>query len=74
MRLTSKGQITIPRRIREILGLTPETEVDFVEDNGRFYIVKTEAPRPTQKVKRLRGIATTQLTTDEIMNLTRERS
>lgn len=74
MRLTSKGQVTIPRRIREILGLTPETEVDFVEENGRFYIVKTEVPQRTQKVKKLRGIATARLTTDEIMNLTRERS
>ncbi|MGF1515783.1 MAG: AbrB/MazE/SpoVT family DNA-binding domain-containing protein [Elainellaceae cyanobacterium] len=72
MRITTKGQVTIPQRIRETLGITPETEIDFVEDNGRFYIVKTETPKPTSKFKKLRGIATAKLSTDEIMSLTRE--
>ena len=58
MRITTKGQVTIPRRIREILDITPETEVDFIKDNGRVYIVKTDQPQPTQKFKKLRGIAT----------------
>ena len=46
MRVTTKGQVTIPRRIREILGIAPETDIDFQEENGRFYIVKTSKNKP----------------------------
>lgn len=73
MRVTTKGQVTIPRKVREVLGITPETEIDFIEDNGRFYIVKTNEPKATRKFKKLRGIATAKLSTDEIMSLTRDR-
>ena len=72
MRITTKGQVTIPRKIRESLGITPNTEIDFIEEDGKVYIVKTDTPKPTQKVKKLRGIATAKLSTDEIMQLTRE--
>ena len=75
MRVTTKGQVNIPRNIREFLGITPETEIDFKEDNGKFYIVKTGKPsRMTGKFNKLRGIATAKLSTDEIMNLTRNPS
>lgn len=74
MRVTTKGQVTIPRSVREVLGITPETEVEFVEDNGRFYIVKTDHPNVSGKFKKLRGIATAGMSTDEIMELTREPS
>ena len=40
MRVTTKGQVTIPQHIREKLGITPATEVDFVEENGRVFLVK----------------------------------
>ena len=73
MRVTTKGQVTIPRNVREILGITPETEIAFVEDNGRFYIVKTNATKANKNLEKLRGIATVKLSTDEIMDLTRER-
>lgn len=72
MRVTTKGQVTIPRSVREILGITPETEIDFKEDSGRFYIIKTNEPSVTGKFNKLRGIATAKMTTDEIMSLTRE--
>ena len=72
MRVTTKGQVTIPRNIRESLGITPETEIDFIEDNGKFYIVKTDEPKGMGKFRNLRGIATAKMSTDEIMNLTRE--
>ena len=72
MRVTTKGQVTIPRNIREVLGITPETEIDFKEDNGKFYIVKTNKPSRTGNFKKLRGIATARMSTDEIMSLTRE--
>ena len=72
MRVTTKGQVTIPRKVREVLGITPETEIDFKEQNGKFYIVKTNTPKKTGNFKKLRGIATAQMSTDEIMSLTRE--
>ncbi len=71
--VTQKGQVTIPRNVREILGIVPETEVEFQEDNGRFYIVKESKDKPTTKFTKLRGIATAKMSTDEIMNLTREK-
>ena len=72
MRVTTKGQVTIPRDIREALGISPETEIDFVEDRGRFYIVKTSEPKMTGKFSKFRGIASAKMSTDEIMSLTRE--
>ena len=72
MRVTTKGQVTIPQRIREKLGITPSTEIDFVEKGGRVYLVKKRgAKTPTRKLKKLRGVATVKMTTDEIMALTR---
>ena len=73
MRVTKKGQVTIPKNVREVLGITPETEIEFVEDNGKFYIAKTDNPKTRGKFSKLRGIATAKMTTDEIMALTREQ-
>lgn len=72
MRVTTKGQVTIPQKIREKLGITPATEVDFVEDGDRVYLVKLrEKAASTRKFARLRGVATVKMTTEEIMALTR---
>ena len=73
MRITSKGQVTIPQEIRERLGLRPETEVEF-EVVGSTVRIRKAAGRPGRGraiVDRLRGRATTGLTTDEILSLTR---
>ncbi|MBY0495328.1 MAG: AbrB/MazE/SpoVT family DNA-binding domain-containing protein [Cyanobacteria bacterium] len=35
MRITSKGQVTIPQAIRDELGLHPHTDVEFVVERGR---------------------------------------
>jgi AbrB family looped-hinge helix DNA binding protein len=72
MRVTTKGQVTIPRSVREVLGIAPETEIDFVEDHGRFYIVKSNEPTQTGKFNKFRGIATAKMSTEEILSLTRE--
>lgn len=73
MRVTTKGQVTIPQSIREKLGITPGTEVDFLEEEGRIYLVRQRgATAKTNKFRRLRGCATVKMTTDEIMSLTRE--
>jgi AbrB family looped-hinge helix DNA binding protein len=72
MRVTTKGQVTIPRRIRELLGIVPKTEIEFVEEDGRVYIVKTSKDIPTKKIARFRGIAKAKMSTDEIMKLTKD--
>ena len=72
MRVTTKGQVTIPQHIREKLGITPATEVDFLEERGRVFLVKRkEKKAATRKFAKLRGSATVKMTTDEIMALTR---
>jgi AbrB family looped-hinge helix DNA binding protein len=72
MRVTTKGQVTIPQHIREKLGITPATEVDFVEEHGRIYLVKRKEAKPAiRKFTKLRGSATVKMTTNEIMALTR---
>ena len=72
MRVTTKGQVTIPQHIREKLVITPSTEIDFVEKGGRVYLVKKKGRETaTRNFKKLRGVATVKMTTDEIMALTR---
>ncbi|NTU53454.1 MAG: AbrB/MazE/SpoVT family DNA-binding domain-containing protein [Chlorobiaceae bacterium] len=73
MKVTTKGQVTIPVIIREKLGITPDTEVDFLQEGERIVMVKRkEATQASHKFKKLRGVATVKMTTDEIMALTRE--
>ena len=73
MRVTTKGQVTIPQNIREKLGITPEVEVDFLEEKGRIYLVKKKGKRAaSRRYRGLRGIATVKMSTDEIMALTRD--
>ena len=45
MRVTTKGQVTIPQHIREKLGITPSTEVDFVEEEDRIFLVKRKGKK-----------------------------
>ena len=73
MRLTSKGQVTIPHSIRERLGLLPRTEVEFEVDGDAVRIrpARNSKSRGNALVARMRGTATAGLSTDEIMALTR---
>lgn len=72
MRLTSKGQVTIPMDIRERLGLMPNTEVEFdvVGDSVRIRKAARQ-PRGRDLVEHMRGRKTVKLTTAQIMALTR---
>jgi len=77
MRITSKGQVTIPVEIRERLGLLPNSEVDFEVDGNTVRIRKARGRRTRRGrsiVEHLRGKATSRMTTDEIMALTRGES
>jgi AbrB family looped-hinge helix DNA binding protein len=71
-RVTSKGQVTIPVKIREKLGIHPETNVVFEIDGNAVRIRKAASrSRGPSIVSRMRGRATTRLSTDQIMALTR---
>ena len=73
MRLTSKGQVTIPQHIRDRLGLLPRTEVEFEVDGDSVRIrpARKSTSRVDALLARMRGTATSGLTTDQIMALTR---
>ena len=70
--VTSKGQVTIPKPIRDRLDLRPGNVVDFqLEPDGRVVLVKIGGKRPKSRFERLRGRAGAGLSTDQIMALTR---
>ncbi|HEX7668523.1 MAG TPA: AbrB/MazE/SpoVT family DNA-binding domain-containing protein [Polyangiaceae bacterium] len=74
MRITSKGQVTIPIEFRERFGLLPNTEVEFKADGSTVRIVRATSPvrtRGRDAIGRLRGSATVKMSTDAIMALTR---
>lgn len=80
MRITSKGQVTIPVRIREKAGLLPNTEVEFAYDGGgnvRLFRAHKKSNRKTRGERLVEHLTKhgqrnpIKLTTDEIMKLTR---
>ena len=73
MRITSKGQVTIPLAVRQATGLLPNCEVEF-EVRGKRVILLKAARQPRRGeaiVRHLRGRGSVKMSTDEIMALTR---
>lgn len=76
MRVTSKGQVTIPHDVRRRLGVEPGSEVDFVIDDGAVRLIRLVRRGDgggADIVKRMRSHHLS-MTTDEIMALTRSES
>ena len=75
MRITIKGQVTIPIEIREKLGLLPNTEVEFEIDRDAVRMKKATGPsarsRGRDLIAHMRGRGTGSMTTDQIMRLMR---
>lgn len=73
MKITTKGQVTIPLEIRERLGLLPHSEVEFVVKGKNAYLHKI--PKRNQRglaiIQHMRGKGTVKMSTDQIMSLTR---
>jgi antitoxin PrlF len=70
--VTSKGQITIPKQVRDLLGIGPGSVVDFERaKDGRIVLVKVERKARPNRFARVRGHAGKGMSTDEIMALTR---
>ena len=79
MRVTSKGQVTIPQAVRERAGLGPGAEVEFALGEDGAVILRRAGTQPRNEalaaaIDRLRGVARGRgpgLSTEEIMALTR---
>jgi antitoxin PrlF len=73
MRVTEKGQVTIPKELRDALGISAGTEVEFQRRKDALVVRKAKVGtgRRTRLAERLRGRGDVEMTTDEIMALTR---
>ncbi len=73
MKITSKGQVTIPQEIREALGFLPNSEVEFKIVGKNLQITKSTKINSRGKIliNRMKGKSNVKMTTDEILKLTR---
>lgn len=72
MRVSTKGQVTIPLALREKAGIVPGSEVEFVQEGRRLYLRKVAADgRGRALVGQMAGKGNVTMSTDEIMTLTR---
>jgi AbrB family looped-hinge helix DNA binding protein len=74
MKITSKGQVTIPQNLRERFGLLPNTEVEFVattDGKGLCLVKSSRSNRGRALVERLHGRGTGKRSTDELLKLMR---
>jgi antitoxin PrlF len=69
--VTSKGQVTIPKPVRDLLGLEPGSLVEFQRDPDGRIVVKKVGSQSKSRFARFRGHAGPGMSTDEIMALTR---
>jgi antitoxin PrlF len=83
MRVTSKGQVTIPRDMRELTGIKPNSEVLFSIESGKLTITPKDAAsvakenerldRFLKTLDRLEGTGDQDLDAEALMSLTRDR-
>ena len=71
-KVTSKGQVTLPKAVRDLLEIGPGSVIDFQRaPDGRIVLVKIDGNAPRNRLEKLIGSAGKGLSTDEIMALTR---
>jgi AbrB family looped-hinge helix DNA binding protein len=76
MKVTTKGQVTIPQHIRRFLGISAYSEVDFEIEDAKVVLLKLpdkggEAFSSSGRFRRLRGLKKGELTTEKWMAATR---
>ena len=74
MRVTSKGQVTIPQELRRKANIVPESEVEFWFENGVIHLrkkVSGKSGRGRKVVARMKANAKISMSTEQIMKLTR---
>ena len=70
--VTAKGQVTIPKPVRDFLGIVPGSRVDFRRAaDGSVVLARADKTQPASRFSKLRGHAGKGPTTDAIMALTR---
>jgi antitoxin PrlF len=70
MRVTQKGQVTIPLQVRRALGIHPGSDVEFeLDEHGARLLVDRD--RVAAEVGRMRGAGVGEMSTEEILALTR---
>lgn len=70
--MTTKGQVTVPKGVREMLGLVPGSKVRFrCTEQGDIVIEPAQGEKPVSRFAKYRGFLSGGMTTDEIMALTR---
>lgn len=70
--VTAKGQVTIPKPVRDLLGIVPGSKVDFRRaPDGSVVLARADKEQHVSRFARLRGHAGEGLTTDAIMAMTR---
>ena len=74
--LTSKGQVTVPKHIRDALHLLPGSAVEFGVNNQGQVVLSPAKPRQASAAKNrfeaARGTATVKWRTDDLMRLLRD--
>jgi AbrB family looped-hinge helix DNA binding protein len=71
MRMTVKGQVTIPKHVRDALGIEPGDEVEFVLEQDSARMTRARRKTGAEIVAHMRGKAQIKMTTDEVMRLMR---
>lgn len=70
--VTAKGQVTIPKAVRDLLGIRPGSKVDFQQTaDGSIALTKADDKKPVSSFQEVRGHAGKRLDTDAIMAMTR---
>lgn len=70
MRVTQKGQVTIPLQVRRALGIQPGSDVEF-ELDARGARLLIDSNRATEEISRMRGAGEGDMSTEDILALTR---
>jgi AbrB family looped-hinge helix DNA binding protein len=71
--VTSKGQVTIPRRVRDRLGIVAGSKVEFeLADDGQVVLTKSDPQKPVNRFEAIRGLLGRGMNTDEIMAFLRD--
>lgn len=83
MRVTSKGQVTIPRDLRELAGITPNSEVIFGIEGGVLTLMpkhgstaeadRARLDRFIATIDQLGGTGDQSVEADDLMHITRDR-
>lgn len=83
MRVTSKGQVTIPRDLRELVGIKPNSEVIFTIEDGKLTLAPKDGLKPDadrtrlaaflQSLDALEGTGDQTIDADALMAMTRDR-